>query len=49
MDDINQIAVEAKAKVAERRRKKEFKAKEKANIIRETGKIPKTCFCFYIY
>lgn len=44
--DIDQIAGGAKAKAAERQRNEEFKAKEKANTIRKTGKLPRTCFCF---
>ncbi|CAK7326171.1 unnamed protein product [Dovyalis caffra] len=40
--DIDQIAGAAKAKAAERQRNKEFKAKEKANTIRKTGKLPRT-------
>ncbi|KAJ7943378.1 Remorin like [Quillaja saponaria] len=43
---IDQIAGEARAQADEKRRKEEFKVKEKANIIRTTGKLPATCFCF---
>ncbi|XP_011012381.1 PREDICTED: remorin-like isoform X2 [Populus euphratica] len=46
MVDIDQIAGGAKAKAAERQRNEEFKAKEKANTIRKTGKLPRACFCF---
>ncbi|KAL5759405.1 hypothetical protein ACOSQ2_018243 [Xanthoceras sorbifolium] len=46
MDIINQIAGGARSQAEERRRNEELKAKEKANIIRTTGKVPATCFCF---
>ncbi|KAJ6726666.1 REMORIN FAMILY PROTEIN [Salix purpurea] len=46
MIDIDKIAGAAKAKAAERQRNEEFKAKGKANTIRRTGKLPRTCFCF---
>lgn len=46
MQNIGQIAVGARAQAEERKRNDELKAKEKANRIRTTGKIPKTCFCF---
>ncbi|KAJ6720837.1 REMORIN FAMILY PROTEIN [Salix viminalis] len=46
MVDIGQIAGGARAKAEERQRNEEFKAKEKANTIRKTGKLPRTCFCF---
>jgi hypothetical protein len=46
MVDIDQIAGEAKAKAAERQRNEELRAKGKANTIRKTGKLPRTCFCF---
>lgn len=46
MERIEQITAGAKAAAEERRRNEELKAKEKANIIRTTGKHPKTCFCF---
>ncbi|KAJ0037478.1 hypothetical protein Pint_23535 [Pistacia integerrima] len=45
MESIDQIAEGARAKAGERRRNEELKAKEKANIIRRTGKAPATCFC----
>ncbi|KAJ0095903.1 hypothetical protein Patl1_16730 [Pistacia atlantica] len=45
MESIDQIAGGARAKAGESRRKEELKAKEKANIIRRTGKSPATCFC----
>ncbi|KAJ7953885.1 Remorin like [Quillaja saponaria] len=43
---IDQIAGGARAQAQEKRRNEELKAKEKANIIRSTGKLPGTCFCF---
>ncbi|XP_052733144.1 remorin isoform X2 [Vigna angularis] len=46
MNYINQIAGGARAQAAERRRNEVLKAKEKANIIRTTGKIPGPCSCF---
>lgn len=46
METIAQIAGGARAQAEENRRKEEMKAKEKANAIRTTGKLPKTCFCF---
>ncbi|KAJ6772343.1 REMORIN FAMILY PROTEIN [Salix koriyanagi] len=46
MVDIGQIAGGARAKAEERQRNEEFKAKEKADTIRKTGKLPRTCFCF---
>ncbi|QCD82575.1 Remorin [Vigna unguiculata] len=46
MNYINQIAGGARAQAEERRRNEVMKAKEKANIIRTTGKIPGPCSCF---
>lgn len=46
MEYINQIAGGARAQAEERRRNEVLKAKEKANIIRTTGKIPGPCSCF---
>ncbi|OIV89854.1 hypothetical protein TanjilG_27387 [Lupinus angustifolius] len=46
MKYIDEIAAGARAESVERRRNEEFKAKEKANIIRTTGKLPRTCCCF---
>ncbi|KAK7274915.1 hypothetical protein RIF29_16016 [Crotalaria pallida] len=43
---IGQIAGGAKAQAEETRKKEELKAKEKANGIRTTGKLPGTCSCF---
>ena len=45
MEYINQISGGAKTQAEERRKDEELKAKEKANIIRTTGKVPKTCLC----
>lgn len=44
-ENIEQIAGGAREKARENRRDEEFKAKEKANIFRTTGRVPKTCFC----
>ena len=46
MDYIDRIAGGARAQAAERRRNEELKVKEKANIIRRTGRVPSTCPCF---
>ncbi|KAL5193203.1 Uncharacterized protein HKD37_20G055459 [Glycine soja] len=46
MNYISQIAGGARAQAEERRRNEVLKAKEKANIIRTTGKIPGPCSCF---
>ncbi|CAJ1939764.1 unnamed protein product [Sphenostylis stenocarpa] len=46
MEYINQIAGGARAQAEERRRNEVLKAKEKANIIRTTGKVPGPCSCF---
>ncbi|GAV74541.1 Remorin_C domain-containing protein [Cephalotus follicularis] len=46
MNTVNQIAGGARAQAEERQRNEELRAKEKANIIRKTGNVPKTCFCF---
>ncbi|XVE85777.1 hypothetical protein DITRI_Ditri17bG0118200 [Diplodiscus trichospermus] len=45
MDYIIRVTDAAKAQAEARQRNDELKAKEKANIIRTTGEIPKTCFC----
>ena len=45
MEHIKQVAEGAKAQAEERQRNDELKAKEKANIIRRTGELPRTCFC----
>lgn len=46
MKHINQIADGARAKADENRKNEELKAREKANRIRKTGKLPQTYFCF---
>ncbi|KAF3431553.1 hypothetical protein FNV43_RR26284 [Rhamnella rubrinervis] len=46
MKYIDEVAGGARSKAEEARRNRLLKAKEKANYIRETGKMPKTCFCF---
>lgn len=43
---IEEIATGAKAQADERRRNETLKAKEKANTIRTTGKLPGPCSCF---
>lgn len=43
---IDQIAGGARAQLEEKRRKEEKKARETANRIRSTGRLPVTCFCF---
>jgi isocitrate/isopropylmalate dehydrogenase len=45
MGYIERIAGGAREKAKENRRKEEMKVKEKSNIIRKTGRLPKTCFC----
>ncbi|KAK3222900.1 hypothetical protein Dsin_009925 [Dipteronia sinensis] len=42
---IDQIAGGARAQAEERRKNKELKAKAKADTIRTTGKVPRTCCC----
>ncbi|KAI3433003.1 Remorin_C domain-containing protein, partial [Psidium guajava] len=46
MERIGQIAASAREQAEERQRKEEWKARDKANKIRTTGKPPPTCFCF---
>ncbi|CAN1838868.1 Uncharacterized protein At3g61260 [Linum perenne] len=47
VDTITQIAEEARASTAKKQRRDELKVKEKANLYRRTGKVPKTtCSCF---
>lgn len=46
MKSIDQIARGARAQAQENQRHEEYKAKEKANKIRSTGKLPATCLCF---
>ncbi|CAL0313637.1 unnamed protein product [Lupinus luteus] len=46
MKYIDEIGAGARAESVERRRNEELKAKEKANIIRTTGMLPRTCYCF---
>ncbi|KAJ4975750.1 hypothetical protein NE237_000856 [Protea cynaroides] len=45
MRRIDQIAGGAKAQAEEKKRNELLKAKEKANKIRATGKVPPMCFC----
>ncbi|KAL0723404.1 hypothetical protein Bca4012_038003 [Brassica carinata] len=47
MEYIEQIAAGARAQAENQRENEELKVKEKAGIVRSTGKIPgKACFCF---
>ncbi|XAR65250.1 hypothetical protein NMG60_11009302 [Bertholletia excelsa] len=46
MERIEQIARGARAQAEQNRRNEEMKVKEKVNRIRETGKMPATCWCF---
>ncbi|CAI0462981.1 unnamed protein product, partial [Linum tenue] len=47
MDTVTQIAEAARAKIARKQKKEELRVKEKADIYRSTGQIPRsTCFCF---
>ncbi|XP_009148674.1 uncharacterized protein F44E2.3 isoform X2 [Brassica rapa] len=47
MEYIEQIAAGARAQAGKQRQTEELKVKEKAGIVRSTGKIPgKACFCF---
>ncbi|XP_030481583.2 uncharacterized protein At3g61260 isoform X6 [Cannabis sativa] len=46
MEYIDQVAGGARAKAEEKKRKDQLKVKEKADTIRRTGALPKTCFCF---
>ncbi|GMJ04641.1 hypothetical protein like AT1G13920 [Hibiscus trionum] len=45
MDYIKQAADGARAQAEASQRNDELKAKEKANIIRTTGEVPRTCIC----
>ncbi|KAK6242670.1 hypothetical protein QUC31_013619 [Theobroma cacao] len=45
MEYIKQVAEGARVQAEARQRSDVLKAKEKANIIRTTGKVPRTCFC----
>ncbi|XP_042517429.1 remorin 1.4-like [Macadamia integrifolia] len=45
MTRIDQVVGGARTQVEERKRMDELKAKEKADKIRATGKVPATCFC----
>lgn len=46
IERIEKIAGGAKAKAEQNQEKEEHKAKERANKIRSTGKMPATCLCF---
>lgn len=46
MNYVNQVAEGARAKAVENRKNEELKAKEKANAIQTTGKLPRISFCF---
>ncbi|KAG7037130.1 hypothetical protein SDJN02_00752, partial [Cucurbita argyrosperma subsp. argyrosperma] len=43
---IDRIAGGARTQLEEKRRKEENKARDTANRIRSTGRLPVTCFCF---
>lgn len=43
---LEEIAAGARAQSNERRNNETLKAKDKANIIRTTGKLPGACSCF---
>lgn len=43
---IDEIVAGARAQADDRRRNEILKAKDKANIIRTTGKLPGPCSCF---
>jgi len=43
---IEQIAAGARAQAEKDRQSKEFKVKEKAGVIRSTGKLPGNACCF---
>ncbi|TYG85962.1 hypothetical protein ES288_A13G096500v1 [Gossypium darwinii] len=45
MEYIKQAADGARAQAEASQKKDELKAKEKANIIRKTGEVPRACFC----
>ncbi|XP_022151056.1 remorin 4.1-like isoform X2 [Momordica charantia] len=45
MEFIKQIAAEARAKAEEKRRNDTLKVKQKADVLRETGDLPVTCYC----
>ncbi|XP_030449559.1 remorin 1.4-like [Syzygium oleosum] len=46
MERIEKIAAAARAQAEDRQKSEESKAQDKAHILRTTGKLPKTCFCF---
>lgn len=44
---IEQITAGARAQAEKQRQSEEFKVKEKADVVRSTGKLPgKACLCF---
>jgi hypothetical protein len=43
---IDMIGQRAIKELEDQRRKEEMNVRKKANKIRETGKVPVTCFCF---
>ena len=43
---VDMTAQVAREKLEDKRRKEECEAREKANRIRKTGKIPVKCLCF---
>jgi len=46
MSRINKVVIASKLTAEEKRRNAERKARDKAQTIRSTGKLPRTCGCF---
>ena len=46
MSKINKVVIASKLTAEEKRRNAERKARDKAQTIRSTGKLPRTCGCF---
>ena len=47
MSRINKVVIASKLTAEEKRRNAERKARDKAQTIRSTGKLPRTCGCFW--
>ncbi|GLU09515.1 hypothetical protein SLE2022_263730 [Rubroshorea leprosula] len=45
MEYIKQVVEGARAQAEKRQRNDELKVRQKANVIRTTGRVPRTCFC----
>ncbi|GLT27587.1 hypothetical protein SLA2020_025740 [Shorea laevis] len=45
MEYIKQVVGGARAQAEKRQRNDELKVRQKANVIRTTGRVPRTCFC----